>query len=199
MIRSVTLTRLGIVLALAAAVLVACGNSGGKAKGTGVMAAGVSGGAATAGVVLYPGPDKILAGDAASKTVTVNLIAGQGNAANGFNFNRYANGDMHVQVPTGWTVKVSMVDESNVPHSALIVPWEERTGGSLRPAFAGSAGADFRSGIEKGDDPQKFTFIADKAGQYAIICGVRGHVDAGMWDVFDVVDNLAAPRVLVKQ
>jgi sulfocyanin len=199
MIKPVTLTRFGIVLALTAAAFVACGSSGSKAKSTSAMVAAAPGGAATAVMISYSGSDKILASDAAAKTVTVNLIAGQGAAAKGFNFNGYSNGDMHIQVPTGWRVKVSMIDESNTPHSALIVPWEERQGGALHAAFAHSAPADFRSGIEKGDDPQKFTFTADTAGEYAIVCGVPGHIDAGMWDAFDVVDNLAAPQVLAKQ
>jgi plastocyanin len=87
---------------------------------------------------------------------------------------------MHVQVPTGWTVKVSFVVASGTPHSALIAPWDERQAKSLHPAFTGSAGADYRSGIEQGDPPQTFTFTAGKAGQYAIVCGVPGHDDAGM-------------------
>ncbi len=199
MTKAITLARLGIILALAAAALVACGNSGSRAKNASEISASASGQDATAVMISYSKFDKILASDAASKTVTVNLIAGQGTAAKGFNFNGYSNGDMHIQIPTGWRVRVSMIDESNTPHSALIVPWKERLGGALHAAFAHSAPADFRSGIEKGDDPQKFTFTAGKAGKYAIVCGVRGHIDAGMWDVFDVVDNLAAPRVLVNQ
>jgi sulfocyanin len=189
--KAVAFARFGLVLALGGAVLAACAHKGGTAG-----AAAMSGSAAAA-LVAYSGPDKILASDAASKTVTVNLIAGEGASGNGFNFNGYANGAMHVQVPTGWTVKVSMVDQAETPHSALVVPWSQRQGGSFVPAFTGSAPADFRSGIEKGDDPQTFTFTADKAGQYAIVCGVPGHVDAGMWDAFDVVDKLAAPQVLV--
>jgi sulfocyanin len=149
-------------------------------------------------MVSYTGLDKILVSDAATKSVEISLVAGEGSVAKGFNFNGYANGDMHIQVPTGWTVKVSMVDDATTPHSALVVPWDERKAGTLHPAFAGSAGADFRAGIEKGDEPQIFTFHADKAGQYAIVCGVAGHIDLGMWDGFDVIDNLAAPQVLVK-
>ncbi len=198
MIRAVTPIRFGIVLALAAAVLVACGNSGGKTTSASAKAA-APGGAAAAVMVSYSGSDKILKINMASKTVTINLIAGQGTDGKGFNFNGYSDGDMHIQVPTGWRVKVSMVDESNTPHSSLIVPWGERQGGPFHAAFAHSAPADFRSGIEKGDDPQRFAFTASKAGLYAIVCGVPGHVDAGMWDAFDVVDNLAAPQVLVNQ
>jgi sulfocyanin len=192
------LTRLSVVLALAA-VFVACGNAGSKAKTTGSPSTAASTKAAAVVMASYSGPDKILRSDAASRTVTVNLIAGQGSDANGFNFNGYANGALHIQVPTGWRVKVSMIDEASTPHSALIVPQAQRQGGPFEPAFTGSAPADFRSGIEKGDDPQTFAFTADKAGEYAIVCGVPGHVDAGMWDAFDVVDNLAAPQVLVKQ
>ncbi len=153
MTKTVTLARLGIALALTAAALVACGYSGSKAKSTSAIAVSASGGAATAVMVSYSRSEKILASDAASKTVTVNLIAGQGTASKGFNFNGYSNGNMRIQVPTGWRVKVSMIDESNTPHSALIVPWKERQGGALHAAFAHSAPADFRSGIEKGDDP----------------------------------------------
>ncbi len=192
--KAVAFARFAVVLALGGAVLAACAPKGGTAGAA--TTAGSSGGAA-ASLVGYSGTDKILASDASSRTVTVNLIAGEGASAKGFNFNGYANGDMHVQVPTGWTVKVSMVDQAQMPHSAMVVPWAERTGGTLQPAFAGSAPADFRSGIEKGDDPQTFTFTAEKAGEYAIVCGVPGHVDAGMWDALDVVDNLAAPQVLV--
>jgi sulfocyanin len=196
MIKPVTLTRLSIVVAVAA-VFVACGNAGSKAKANGAMSSAAS--AAAAVMVSYSGQDKIVQSNPAARTVTVNLVAGQGADANGFNFNGYAKGAMHIQVPTGWRVKVSMIDESDTPHSALIVPWAQRQSAPFSPAFKGSAPADFRSGIEKGDDPQTFTFTADKAGEYGIVCGVPGHVDAGMWDAFDVVDNLAAPQVLVQK
>jgi len=172
MIKPITVPRVAMVVALAGSVLVGCGNSGSKAKSVTPTAAAVpAAGAAT--MVSYSGSDKILAFDAASKRVTINLIAGEGSAGNGFNFNGYANGDMSIQVPIGWRVKV-------------------------RAAFPGSAAADFRSGIEKGDDPQTFSFIASRAGEYAIVCGVPGHIDAGMWDALEVVDTLSAPQVLVK-
>jgi len=192
--------RVACALTLGAAVIVACSHKGGTpgaaAASGAASGAAVSNGAAVS-LVAYSGNDRVLSTNAASRTVTVNLVAGQGASANGFNFNGYANGDMHIQVPTGWRVKVSMVDQSQTPHSALIVPWNQRQGGMLQPAFTGSAPADFRSGMEQGDDPLTFTFTAGKAGQYAIVCGVPGHIDAGMWDAFDVVDSLAAPRVLV--
>jgi len=192
---------LALVLVAVGVFLVACGNSGGKAKGGGAATAAGSGSAqaAMSGMAPYSGPDKILASIQSSKTVTINLVAAEGSAASGFNFNGYAKGDMAIEVPTGWTVKVSFTDASSTPHSALIVPWNERQAAIFHPAFPGAATSDYRSGIEKGDSAQSFSFTADTAGHYAVVCGVPGHDDLGMWDRFDVVDNLAAPRVLVKQ
>lgn len=195
MVKHGIFARHAIALALIGTALVACGNSSGN-KSSGTAAAAST---AAASMVPYSGTDKILAIDAAAKKVTVNLIAGEGTAANGFNFNGYANGDMQVQVPTGWTIKVSMVDDASTPHSAVVAPWDERTSNKLQAAFKGSAPADYKSGIEKGDDPQTFSFAADKAGQYAVVCGVPSHAEVGMWDELDVVDNLAAPQVLVKK
>jgi hypothetical protein len=49
----------------------------------------------------------------------------------------------------------------------------------------GTGAADMKS-------PQVFSFTVDKAGTYALVCGVPGHAVAGMWDVLKVA-NVAAP------
>ena len=166
-----------------------------------VMAVAVPTYAADATFVPYSGKDTILATDAKNKKVTVALIAAQGDVAMGMNFNGYSNGDLQIQVPTGWKVKVTMkVGSGSMAHSALIVPWTEKAQKSKWTlAFSHSAVADYTSGIEAGDAPQSFTITASKAGQYALICGVPGHIKKGMWDEFDVVDGLTAPQVLVKK
>ena len=148
----------------------------------------------------YAGPDKILVADAAKKSVTVHLVAAEGKVANGMNFNGFANGNMQVQVPTGWKVRISLtVGGGALAHSALIVPWTEKDkAGHWGLAFPKAAVADYAAGMEAGDAPQTFKIVADKPGQYGLICGVPGHVAMGMWDEFDVVDALAAPQVLVK-
>ena len=56
----------------------------------------------------------------------------------------------------------------------------------------------YAAGIGKNDRPEEFTFTATQAGQYAVVCGVPGHAQAGMWDEFDVVAGLAAPQVFVQ-
>ncbi len=190
---------LSLVLAVVGVSLVACGNSSGSATRSAGAAASGSTSIAMSGMAPYSGSDRILTSDTSSKSVSIDLVAAEGSAASGFNFNGYAKGAMAIEVPTGWSVKVIFTDASSTPHSALIVPWNERHAAIFHPAFTGSATPDYRSGIEKGDSAQSFSFTADKAGQYALVCGVPGHDDLGMWDSFDVIDNLAAPRVLVKQ
>ncbi len=177
------------VLVLAAGLLAGCGGPGGSAASGGV------GGKMTA----YQGPDNIMTADAANKTVTFNLIGAEGNEAGGFNFNGFAKGAMALQVPTGWKVHLTLRVDSDTPHSALVVPWGQRQASTFTPAFPDSASPDYKSGIAKGAPPQEFTFTADKAGRYALVCGVPAHDTAGMWDEFDVVDNAAAPQVLVKR
>jgi hypothetical protein len=147
----------------------------------------------------YAGPDKILSFDTANMTVTVSLVGGEAGAPSGANFDGFSKGAMVIRVPLGWTVHLALeVPSSPVNHSALIVPWSDRGAASFTPAFPGSDPVDFRTGMGKGDGQKEFTFTADRAGQYAVVCGVPGHAKAGMWDEFDVVAGLASPEVLVQ-
>jgi len=145
------------------------------------------------------GTQGILTTDAAAKTVTVNLVSPEGTAAHGFNFDGYANGAMTVKVPLGWSVTVKLTVDSPYAHSALIVPWDQKNASSFTPAFPGAATPDFKVGFAKGKPAESFTFTADKAGRYALVCGVPGHVAAGMWDEFDVAQDIIVPQVHVNQ
>ncbi len=146
----------------------------------------------------YKGPDNILSADPADKEVTVNLVGAEGNKASGFNFNGYANGNLVIRVPEGWKVRVTFKVDSQTPHSALITPWDQRTASAFTPAFPNAKTPDYVAGISEGAPAQEFSFTADKAGKYALVCGVPGHDTAGMWDEFDVVSGNAAPEVLVR-
>ncbi len=42
------------------------------------------------------------------------------------------------------------------------------------------------------------SFIADKTGKYAIVCGVAGHAAMGMWDTFVVSDLVNIPTITTK-
>jgi len=190
------------ILIVTGAALAACSHSGSAtqlAKKDGSSTAVMTASASGATLVPYAGTDVIAAGDPATRTATVHLIGGEGSVAKGFNFNGFANGDMHIQVPTGWKVDVSLTVAGKIPHSAIIVPFSERTKGfAFQAAFPGSTVADYRMGIMSGDPPKTFSFTASTAGKYAIVCGVPGHDGLGMWDEFDVVAGLKQPVVLVK-
>lgn len=147
----------------------------------------------------YRGSDNIIASsNAQTKTVTLNIIGAQGNANSGFNFNGFANGSMIIKVPEAWKVTVNYRVEASLYHSAIVVPWSERQAGSFKRAFPGSAMPHYLSGINKNHAAVHFSFTADKAGRYALVCAIPGHDIIGMWDQFDVVEGLAKPEVLVK-
>jgi sulfocyanin len=129
----------------------------------------------------------------APKTLNLNL-EGISNDS-GMTFNGYNKGALKVTVPVGWTVHVHFVDKDAMPHSVGFVPWNERTGGPFSAAFPGSLMDKFETGIQSSDPPVEFSFTADKAGQYAMVCGVPGHATAGMWDEFDVSATAKAPTI----
>jgi sulfocyanin len=127
-----------------------------------------------------------LVANARAHTATLTLIAAYSNAFNGFNFNGYGNGQMVITVPIGYKVTVSFSNKSSVPHSAVFTPYSQKNRSSNFPlAFKGSSSPDPTSGISSGTT-QHFTFVASKAGTYALVCGVPGHEQAGMWDVLKV-------------
>jgi len=189
-------------------VLVACGNGTSGSTKSGEKAAkargNVSGstadpGGASSALKPYSGSNAIItSSNQQSKTVALKIIGGQSGSSSGFNFNGYSNGNMVIKVPEGWKVTVDFSVQSSLSHSAVIAPWSEREASSFDTAFAGSAMPDYTSGINKGDKPVSFSFAADKAGKYAIVCAVPGHDDLGMWDEFDVENGLVKPEVLIK-
>jgi hypothetical protein len=134
--------------------------------------------------------------------VHLTLIAGWNNANDGFNFDGGAHGQMVVTVPVGARVDAVFKNKVAVPHDVVIIDYQSPPPShSVAPAFAGSASprGQFRrpptgkpgTGAPAGGPPrpgaaQPFTFVANKAGTYMIICGVPGHAIAGMWDTLVV-------------
>lgn len=138
-----------------------------------------------------------LSWDAATHTAALTLIANYNATQSGFNFNGYSNGKMVISVPAGAHVKVTFTNKaSGLPHSAVITSWSNRTSTSGFPdAFTGSGTANPASGIAAGIT-QQFSFVAGKAGMYALVCAVPGHAAAGMWDVF-MVTHGSQPAITI--
>ena len=127
--------------------------------------------------------------NAKSHTATLTLIGGYNNNIGGFNFNGYGNGKMTITVPNGAHVNVVFSNNSALPHSVLFTPFSKRNStGGYPLAFKGASSPNATNGTAKGKT-QKFSFVANKVGQYAIVCSVPGHESAGMWDTFVVAKS----------
>jgi Sulfocyanin (SoxE) domain len=134
-----------------------------------------------------------------AKLVVLAMDAGVGDANGGLNFNGHHEGHNRIVIPQGWTVILRMRNaDSRVPHSALItrVYRKEEMPERLGPSdavFPGAATAVPHTGTAAGGYAE-FTFVANKAGQYFVSCGVHTHLQAGMWLPLDVVEGLSAPE-----
>lgn len=120
--------------------------------------------------------------DAASNTVTFDLIGGP----SGFKFNGHANGDATLTVPSKANVVMNFVNEDGTPHSAEVFAGDgplPNVGGS--PAIPRAYTNKVVEGLPQGGkDVMRFTAPDD--GNYRIICGVPGHALSGMWIWFKV-------------
>ena len=63
-----------------------------------------------------------------------------------------------------------------------------------RSAFGGAQTKNVEAGILSGDGDQ-FSFIADRAGNFLIACGVPGHAAAGMYLKLVVSGGLEKPEL----
>lgn len=130
--------------------------------------------------------------DEASQTVTLNLVAGSTTDNNSWNFNGFYNGNATVTVPEGYTVNVNFSNsDANMAHSVGV---DERTGNfppnmaDPTPVFAGGISADptsLTSATMPGES-ESFSFVADAAGEYTLVCYIPGHAVTGMWIHFNV-------------
>jgi sulfocyanin len=127
--------------------------------------------------------------DPSTKTANVTLVAAYNQVNGGFNFDGYNLGHLTITVPTGAKVVVAFTNKADVPHSAVITPFAKRTLPDNFPlAFPGASTANPLQGAAKVKAPQTFSFLATRAGKYAIVCGVPGHAIGGMWDVLQVAN-----------
>ncbi|MGH2410288.1 MAG: carboxypeptidase regulatory-like domain-containing protein, partial [Chloroflexota bacterium] len=133
--------------------------------------------------------------DAAAKTAHLTIMAASNNSNSGFNFNGYSSGQWTITVPVGAKVQVSFINKASLAHSIEVTPYDKRMlPGNFPLAFSGASVPNPGTGAAKMSKPQTFTFTADKAGMYALVCGVPGHAVAGMWDVLKVAKVAAATQ-----
>jgi sulfocyanin len=134
-------------------------------------------------------PPQWLVATTTTRTITLTLIAAYTSALSGFNFNGYGHGEMVMSVPVGSHVTVIFRNRSALPHSALVTTYARKTSTTgFSPVFSGASSPDAARGIAAGQT-QRFSFVADRVGSYALVCAVPGHAAAGMWDVLQVTQG----------
>jgi hypothetical protein len=121
------------------------------------------------------GQDKWLSYDAATKTVTFELVAGP------FTFNGYRNGGATLVVPPAATVVMNFINKDGTPHSAILISGDGPIPNSASdPAIPRAYTNKVLEGLpQEGSDVMRFP-VPD-SGTYRIFCGVPGHGLSGMW------------------
>jgi hypothetical protein len=130
------------------------------------------------------GPEPGIKYDAATNTVTFQLIAGP------FNFNGNANGGATLTLPSKANVVMNFINKDGTPHSAELI-----SGDGTIPNEAGDPAIPraYTNKVLEGL-PQEATdvmqFTVPESGKYRIMCGVPGHGLSGMW-IWMTVDPAA--------
>lgn len=124
--------------------------------------------------------------DDASQTVTLDITAGSTPDMNYWNFNGYTKANPGtITVPMGYTVVLNFVNnDPNMAHSVGVEEWQDTWGGTVEvsPVFAGAV-TDNPGSLTDATMPgesETIQFVADAAGDYALVCYVPGHANLGM-------------------
>jgi len=143
-----------------------------------------------------PPPSHWLSANIKTHTATLTLEAGYNGALSGFNFDGYGKGAMVVSIPSGYRVTIVYDNKGEYPHSVLVTPYAKKDLVAGWPvAFRGAASTDASDGAAPGS-MQRFSFVVNRVGVYAIICAVAGHEQTGMWDVLRVTRG-GSPSVTI--
>ena len=154
-----------------------------------------------AAIPARPAPDSVirhgdfLAWNPARRTVQLEVVAGYDGVNTSLNFNGAAHGERTLVVPRDWYVEVRFhqVDEE-LAHSALVAPLVTPIPvDAPPPAFPNAATRRAGEGLIEGAT-ESFAFVADRAGDFVLQCGVPGHAQSGMWIRFVVDSTAAEPR-----
>jgi hypothetical protein len=128
------------------------------------------------------------------RTVKVTLIPSFTDANSGMNFNGYSHGQATYRIPVGWSVEVTFINPSPVPHSAVLVEREMLKKVQMgEPAFSGASTPSPVTGTST--SKTAFSFTASTPGSYALACGIPTHASAGHWVAMEVSATLAVPTL----
>jgi hypothetical protein len=119
--------------------------------------------------------DEWLSYDAATNTVTFELIAGP------FTFNGYRDGGGTLLVPSKATIVMNFVNKDGTPHSAIVIAGDGSIPNSpTDPAIPRAYTIKVLEGLPQ-EAKDVMRFPVPESGTYRIACGVPGHGLSGMW------------------
>ena len=128
------------------------------------------------------------------KTVKITVIAVWSDDNYGMNFNGYSKGKATYTIPKDWTVEVTYINPSPIPHSLIVIEKESVKKIQVpEPYFKGAAVPKHLQGISYGKST--FTFAADEAGEYALACGFPAHALNGHWIALDISEEAKVPTL----
>jgi FtsP/CotA-like multicopper oxidase with cupredoxin domain len=133
--------------------------------------------------------------DEDAQTVTIELIAGSTSANNHWNYNGLHGGAGEITVPEGFTVTINFSNQDpGMAHSVGIGEAQATYPASYTsptPVFEGGMSSNPTSMTDSTmpGESETITFVAETAGEYALICYVTGHAANGMILPFIVSDD----------
>jgi FtsP/CotA-like multicopper oxidase with cupredoxin domain len=126
-----------------------------------------------------------------ARTIAMTITAGATPDNNHWNYNGATRGSQSIVVPEGYTVRIELVNRDPLMAHSLGIQ-SDFTNPLVppvpMPAFEGAITPNPQSMTEGTMPGQSATveFVADTAGQYAMVCYVPGHTAVGMWLYFEV-------------
>lgn len=115
--------------------------------------------------------------DADKKEAELFIIATFDKSNYGMNFNGISKSEGGYEVPLGWKVKVTFCNNSDVPHSLMVVEAdaaERKINLGDEPYFEGATTPKPNT-IGTTNKIEKFEFTPDEAGDFSLACGFPTH------------------------
>jgi sulfocyanin len=140
----------------------------------------------------------------AQKKAVVQVVAAATANDSGFNFDGYSKGQANFVIPEGWTITLEFSNKSSTPHNVVITSSLKLPLTPVIPAggfvpVAIPSPTTIARGLTASAGTVADGFSSNAPGRYYLVCGVPGHVQAGMWDYLTVSATAKQPSIQVKK
>ena len=141
--------------------------------------------------------------DAAQKKAVIQVVAAATPSDGGFNFDGYDKGRANFVIPVGWSATLEFSNKSATPHDVALTQSLKVPLTAVPPAgepkpVAIPGPTTLASGISASSGTLAQPFSTAAPGRYYLVCGVPGHVQAGMWDYLTVSATAKRPAIQVR-